>query len=148
MRLLALALVLVGPACATTGAAPRTSEEPGKPTAPVTVDAVLSPGHARVTLHFDAAASRVSAGVRGLDGLRVTPPAALPRTEWGKGETAVLEVALGEPTGTLAVFVSGATAGNPWSRAVSFAVGALPGSEEGGVAPTDLGPVKVMPAGR
>ena len=132
-------------------AAPREAtraEAPAKQGAPVTVDAALSPGHAHLTVHVLSAASQVSVGVRGLDGLTLTPPPALPRTDFASQETAVLEVPLTSPAGTLAVYVSGTFGGTPWSRAVTFAVGPSVGPSDAGVVQTDQGPLKVLPVGK
>jgi hypothetical protein len=147
LSLFAALAAMLGPGCATTAeAVPPSSPGPGaKQTAPVTIDAQLTPGHAQVTLRFEAPASRVSAGVKGLDGLEVTSPGPLGKSAFQAGETATLEVPLRSASGTLAVFVSGSFAGNPWSRAVSFAVGPGASDSEPGVVQTDQGPVRAVP---
>jgi hypothetical protein len=153
MRLPSLAALLAGcsllslPGCAAQKDATR-EEAAAKATAPVTVDAALTPGHARVTVRFLSGASRVGATVRGLDGLTLTAPPALGRSEFKAQETAVLEVPLTSAAGTLAVYVSGTFDGIPWSRAVTFAVGPAIGPSDSGVVQTDQGPLKAMPAGK
>lgn len=147
--LLACGALLALPGCAGLKEGLHAGDASGKPAAPVAVEAALSPGHARVTLRFLSPATQVAASVWGLDGLAVTPPPALPRTEYRAQETAVLEVPLGSPAGTLAVSVSGTFGGAPYSRAVTFAVGPGAGPGDAGVlVPTDQGPLRALPAGR
>jgi hypothetical protein len=119
-----------------------------KRVAPVAVEAVLTARRALVTLRFEAAATEVTCGVRGLDGLTVTAPAPLARHDFQLGETAVLEVPLTSAAGTLAVFVSGSFNGTPWSRAVTFAVGPRQGASDSGIVHTDQGPLEVLPGGK
>jgi hypothetical protein len=150
---LALAAVLCTTALACTRGEPRLVTAPlpteGKPTAPVTVSAKLTPSLAQVTLRFEAAATEVTAGVRGLDGLQAGPAPALARGTYAAGETASLEVPLGSPSGTLAIFVGGTFGGRAMGRSVTFSVGTLPARTRAAgsnVVQTDLGPVKAMPA--
>jgi hypothetical protein len=148
-----IAALLCLAALGCTRAEPRLVTAPlpaeGKPTAPVTVSAKLGPSLAQVTLRFESAATDVTAGVSGLDGLQAGPAPALPRAAYAAGETASLDVPLGSPSGTLAVFVGGTFGGRAMGRSVTFTVGTPPArarAADGDVVPTDLGPVKAMPA--
>jgi len=120
----------------------------GKLTAPVTVTATFSPGRARVDLRFEAGATEVSAGVRGLDGLELGPTPTLGAATYAAGQVASLDLPLGTATGTLAVYLRGTFRGLPMSRTVTFALGERPrlGAQDEGVVQTDLGALKALPA--
>ncbi len=124
----ALALALAGctPQSPAHAAAP-VPRGPGKPSAPVTVSAELSPGAARVTVRFDADAKNVAIEVYGAGGLTVTSAAApVQRTSFARGETAAFDVAFtpGPGQSDLAVAVTGIFHGAGRRGAVaSFAVG-------------------------
>jgi hypothetical protein len=147
------ALLLAGAACTRSEAPALTLTAPvptsGKRTAPVTVTARLTPGLAQLSFRFEAAAEGVTLGARGLDGLEVRAPAVAAARGYAAGETASLEVPLASAAGTLAVFVEGAFAGRPMTRAVTFVVGAPAAAATraapAGVVETDQGPLKVMP---
>jgi len=119
-----LALPAVG-GCApsTAGAAPVH----GKPSVPVTVEARLSDGSARVTVRFDAEAKGVRVEVGGVDGLSVAS-AAVPvdGASFARGESTTFDVAFtpGPGRSYLAVAVTGKFRGAGRRAAVtSFAVG-------------------------
>lgn len=98
----------------------------GKPMAPVDVTAELSSGTARVSVRFVAAASDVTVGVSGADGLKVTSAAA-PLTEASakQNETRTFDVAFtpGPGRSMLVVNVTGTFNGARSTRVVSFDVG-------------------------
>lgn len=128
----------------------------GKRTAPVAIDAKLSADRARVTLRFETAASDVTIGLQGLDGLTLGPaerPAALGPRGFSAGEAVTVEVPFTSARGTLAVSVIGTFAGARQHRAVSFTVGAeaAPSVVAPSVAEpvtTDREQLMVLPSGR
>jgi hypothetical protein len=125
----------------------------GKRTAPVAIDAKLSAARARVTLRFEAAASDVTIGLQGLDGLTLGPGEAPAARAFNAGESVTVEVPFTSARGTLAVSVAGTFAGARQYRAVSFAVGAEAAPSVAapvGAAPvtTDREQLQVLPTGR
>lgn len=146
----------------------------GKATAPVAVEARLTRGTAALTLRFEAPATDVVLGVRGLDGLTLGS-VVLPTTAhaFAAGETLSWVAPLASPTGTLAVSVAGVFSGVRRARVVSFGITAaapaptsLPsrptttakatdteaeasvGAVTEDTVRTDQGPLKVLPSGR
>src|SRR5690349_1922282 len=83
---------------------------PGKPRAPVAIDARLGAGTAHLTIRFEAPAEGVEVRVHGVRGLRVTSPARpVAGASVAAGEVRELDVAFAAPAGQshLAVTVSG-----------------------------------------
>ncbi len=102
---------------------PRTVSHKTK--TPVAVSAVFAEGRATVTLRFEQAASDVSIGFRGLDGLSVQNQPDLPKQSFKRGETLKLEVALtpGPGMSHLALDLEGTFAGQRRLDVRTFAVG-------------------------
>jgi hypothetical protein len=128
------------------------SASPGKPQAPVAIDAELSAGSVQLRLRFDAAARDVEVRVNGVDGLGLsgTPVLASGRT-FASGETATFNVPIlpGPGQGMLAVHVSGTFPGGQRIAVRAFAIGTpsadqLRKAQDG---TTTIGgePVKLMP---
>ena len=125
----ALALA-AGAGCAPQApAAPDASAAPvhGKARAPVSIDAQLSTGSARVTVRFDAEAKDVQVEVRGTDGLAVASAAApVEKASFAPGEAVTFDVAFtpGPGRSHLSVAVSGKFRGAGKRAAVAaFPVG-------------------------
>jgi hypothetical protein len=116
-----------GPAAkppAAKASAPKGS--PGKPRAPVRVEAGLAAGAAHLTLHFEGAGKDVSVRVYGVRGLAVTSEERpVTGASFAAGDVKELDVRFTAPEGLshLAVQVSGTFAGGPRSTVQSFAVG-------------------------
>jgi hypothetical protein len=99
---------------------------PGKPRAPVRVEAAIAAGTAHLTLHFEGTGSDVSVRVYGVRGLRVTSEERpVTGASFAPGDVKELDVRFTAPEGRahLAVQVSGTFAGGPRSTVQSFAVG-------------------------
>jgi hypothetical protein len=155
LRLALAALLATALACTRAESPPVVLEAKvptlGKLTAPVAVTARLTSSSAHLTLRFEGAATGVTAGARGLDGLSVTAPTPGAPRSYAPGETAELDVPLSSPSGTLAVFVSGTFGGLPMHRSVTFPVGSGPQLEKQGpsrLVQTDQGSLTVLPAQR
>jgi hypothetical protein len=101
------------------------SVKTGKPAAPVEIAASFDGDHARVEVGFLAAASTVTVGVRGLDGLVVTSEATPISGAFAKGTRAAATVKLTVPPGqsNLVVTVSGVFAGVRTTRTATFTLG-------------------------
>lgn len=98
----------------------------GKPRAPASVTARIGSGLATVTVRFDAAASDVTIGVGGVDGLTVTSdPSPLTGGRFTRGQTVTFDVGFAPGPGRshLAVTVGGTFAGQQRHVAQTFAVG-------------------------
>lgn len=144
---------LLGCAERSSGATPSAAPVAGKTAAPVTIEAHLLGGQARLTFRFAARSSGVDISVNGVDGLSVTSaPALVQNGTFERGATAeyVVDYRPGEGRSSLAVAVSGVFGGQPRARVVTFPVGE-PG---GGVAQPATSPapaqdgerVKLLPA--
>lgn len=150
------ALLLALPALANggkKGAVTRTVQ--GKPQAPVSVTATISPGRATVTVRFHSAATEAAIEVHGVDGLAVTSAASpLAGGRFARGQAVTFDVAFAEGPGRshLAVAVSARFGGMVRSTVASFAVG-QPTPEQlkaAGKATTDSAGrrIKVLPSGK
>ncbi len=120
----------------------------GKPMAPVGIEAQLSPGHARVLVHFETDAEAASITLSGVDGLKVVPVAPAVAEQGAKrGETRTVEADLSTPNGILAVNVTGTFNGARKSRVATFTVGEAPMKPSPGEhVQTESGGLKVLPA--
>lgn len=133
--------------------AAATTPETAKVSAPVSVDAQLGDGEARVTVRFDSPASDVKVNVYGLDGL-VVKSAATPvdGASFVKDAVATFDVAFTPGAGRshLAVAVSGSFQGGQRSRVSTFAVGTPSPEQQKAPGNVMTGPdgqrIKVMPA--
>jgi hypothetical protein len=152
-----LVVLLLAGACSSSAksapSAAATAPETAKVSAPVSVDAQLGEGQARVTVRFDSPASDVKVNVYGLDGL-VVKSAATPvdGSSFVKDAVAAFDVAFTPGAGRshLAVAVSGSFQGGQRSSVSTFAVG-TPSPEQqkspGNVITGQDGQrIKVMPA--
>ncbi len=124
------ALALASGGCARQAPAtpqPASTLAHGKPSAPVSVDAQLGAGTARVTVRFDADARDVRIDVHGAAGLAVTSAATpVERGAFARGESATFDVTFtpGPGRSLLAVGVAGKFHGaGKRARVASFAVG-------------------------
>jgi hypothetical protein len=148
-----VAALLAAPATAAP-AAGSSSPVTGKILAPVTVEASLSEGSARVTVRFDRAATEVRVRVAGLDGL-VVKGAATPvnAATFGKGEVATFDLAFTPGAGRsfLSIAVSGRFGGARRATAVSFPVGEKSAEQQKGIGTVIQGAdgerVKVLSSG-
>ncbi len=137
-----------GPSRKTASAATR-----GKPSAPVTVDAQLSAGSARVTIVFQGAAGDVDVHVHGVDGLSVTSaetPISGARFVTGQSSTFDVAFTPGPGRSNLVIAVNGKFGAAKRRSVVSFAVG-TPTAEQmksRGTVTTDSGGerIKTLPA--
>jgi hypothetical protein len=122
--------------------------EEGKPMAPVGIDAQLTPGHARVSVHFETDAEATTITLNGVDGLKVVSLAKAATSQSAKrGETVTVDADLSGTTGLLAVNVTGTFNGAIKSRVVSFTLGdAPPKPSPGEHVQTESGGLKVLPA--
>jgi hypothetical protein len=163
MSRIALAVTTAALALAAAGCAPRSSPAPeapaapgpGKPRAPVSIEAQLSGRTARVTVRFDAEAKDVRVEIRGAGGLAVTSAATpVEKASFARGEATAFDVSFtpGPGRSHLAVAVSGKFHGAGRRATVaSFAVGEpAPGQREGEgtVVETDGERIKVVVPGR
>jgi hypothetical protein len=99
---------------------------PHKVQAPVTIDAAIGPGTARITLRFAAPATDVRVKVHGVDGLVVTSaPTLAEGATFTAGEEAGFDVAFTPGAGRshLAVVVDGHFSGAHRAQVVTFAIG-------------------------
>jgi len=147
------ALLALSPAVACAGG--KAAPAGGKMRAPVTVEANVAEGSAKVTVRFDRAATAVHVAVKGLDGLTVTSdaqPVKAGRVE--QGELAAFDVTFtpGPGQSLLSVAVSGNFGGGRRATVVSFPVGEKSAEQQKGVGTILVGPdgerVKVLPAGK
>jgi hypothetical protein len=147
------ALLALSPAlaCASGKAGPAG----GKLRAPVTVEATLAEGSAKVTVRFDRAATAVRVDVKGLDGLKVTSTRELMKAgRVEQGEVAAFDVTFtpGPGRSLLSVAVSGNFGGGRRASVVSFPIGEKSAEQRKGVGTVLEGAdgerVKVLPAGR
>jgi hypothetical protein len=122
----------------------------GKPMAPVGIDAQLTPGHARVLVHFETDAEATTITLSGVDGLKVVSSlakAAASSQSAKRGETVTVDADLSGTTGILAVNVTGTFNGAIKSRVVSFTLGDAPVKPSPGEhVQTESGGLKVLPA--
>jgi hypothetical protein len=128
----AAALLLLAPAAfADAPAAPSKKPSaglgaPGKPRAPVSIDAKVGAGRATVTVRFHSPATSADVEVHGVDGLVVTSSATpLSGVRFARGEAVTFDVAFtpGPGQSHLAVAVTATSAGSRRSTVASFAVG-------------------------
>jgi hypothetical protein len=146
-------LLALSPVLACAGGRPASAA--GKPRAPVTIEADLSGGAAKVTVRFDRAAKDVRVHVRGLEGLAVTSEATPVQAESvEKGELASFDVTFtpGPGQSFLSVAVSGNFGGGRRATSVSFAVGEKSAEQRKPTGTVIEGPegerVKVLPSGK
>lgn len=132
-----------------------TSETPtrGKPTAPVSVTAELSPRSAKLLVTFEGDAKDVRIATSGVDGLVVEgEPVLVDKGSFARGESKRFEVTFAPGAGrsALVVSVSGSFNGASRARVASFTVGQGNTPESPGtVMTTDDGEtVKVLPAAK
>jgi hypothetical protein len=134
MKRLALAALLAVAAPAFAGSpaqkqgAPAAKHgSPGKPRAPVHVDAKVDAGTAQLRVTFDAAASGVDVKVYGVKGLEVTSAELAVRDgSFAAGESKDIAVTFTAPSGErshLAISISGDFAGGRRTAVQSFSVG-------------------------
>ncbi|WP_224365164.1 hypothetical protein [Hyalangium versicolor] len=154
--LTSLLSLLPSAACTPTAkAAPDSSSkaDTAKVSAPVTVDAQLQEGQARVTVRFDSPASDVKINVHGVDGL-VVKSAATPvaGSSFTQASTSTFDVAFtpGPGRSHLVVGIEGSFNGTQRSTVKSFAVG-TPSAEQqksqGNVITGDDGQrIKILPS--
>ncbi len=136
-------------------AAGKAPPAPGKLRAPVTVEASVSGGTAKVNVRFDRAATGVRVQVRGLDGLAVTSePAPVKGGRFEKGEVATFDVAFtpGPGRSFLSVAVQGSFGAGRRATAVSFPVGEKSAEQRKPAGTVIQGAdgerVKVLPSGK
>jgi hypothetical protein len=126
---------------------------PGKPRAPVSIDAKLGADRATVTVRFHSPATAADVEVHGVDGLVVTSSATpLSGVRFARGEAVSFDVSFtpGPGQSHLAVSVTATSGGSRRSTVTSFAVG-QPSAEQqkaSGEAATDSTGrrIKVLPA--
>jgi hypothetical protein len=117
----------------------------GKASAPVAIDASFSPAGAQLVLRFERAATDVTVGVRGLEGLGLVPTDAVGPRDFAAQETLTMQVPFASREGTLVVSVAGRFAGARRVRVVSFPVGAKEAPSTGTRVLTDHGGLKLLP---
>ena len=130
----------------------KASHDTAKLSAPVSVEAQLGEGKARVTLRFDAPGTDVKVNVSGVDGLVVTSaPTPVDGASFVDSAVSTFDVEFtpGEGRSHLVVAVSGTFRGSPLSQVRTFAIGKPTAAQEKGtgsvVTGSDGQRIKVMP---
>jgi hypothetical protein len=149
-------LLLAGACSSSAKPAPdaaATAPETAKVSAPVSVDAQLAEGQARVTVRFDSPASDVKVSIYGLDGLVVKSSATpVDGASFVKDAVTTFDVAFSPGVGRshLAVAVSGSFKGGQRSSVSTFSVGTPTPEQQKTPGNVVTGPdgqrIKVMPA--
>lgn len=151
-----LALALCLPALTVQAEAPKKPQAKRmtvhKAKVPVTVTTVFGDQKATLTLKFNQPVEEAAIGVRGLDGMTVSPLAPLQKTTFAKGEVFVLEVPFvaGPGRSHLALDLEGRFLGQRRMGVFTFGLGKLSADQlkanQAPILTTESGQrVKVMP---